>query len=125
MGFVAGVDVEGVGDARGGYFYALGVFGGEGAVFEGGGKEVDYGECETLFGVEGGRLDDRISGGGLREPGCAYHDGAGKDELVQEIEWVRRSLITYIRMFAGCWSRVKKDVVFKVSALQSAESSSR
>ena len=48
--------MEGVGDARGGYFNALGVFGGEGAVFEGGGEEVEYGEGETLLGVEGGRL---------------------------------------------------------------------
>ena len=63
VGFVGGVDVEGVGDAGGGDFYALGVFGGEGAVFEGGGEEVDHGEGETLFGVEGGRLDGRVSGG--------------------------------------------------------------
>lgn len=57
VGFVAGVDAEGVGDTGGGYFYALGVFGGQGAVFQGGGEEVDDGEGETLFGVEGGRLD--------------------------------------------------------------------
>lgn len=57
--------MEGVGDAGGSYFYALGVFGGEGAVFEGGGEEVDYGEGETLFSVEGGRLDGMVSGGTL------------------------------------------------------------
>ncbi len=55
--------MEGVGDAGGGYFYALAVFGGESAVFEGGGKEVDYGEGETLFGVESGRLDGGFSSG--------------------------------------------------------------
>lgn len=48
--------MEGVGDAGGGDFDALCVFRGEGAVFEGGGEEVDYGEGETLFGVQGGRL---------------------------------------------------------------------
>lgn len=59
--------MEGVGDAGGGDFYALGVFGGEGAVFEGGGEEVDRGEGETLSGVEGGRLNGRVmvSGGTL------------------------------------------------------------
>lgn len=56
VGFVGGVDVEGVGDAGGGYFDGLGVFGGEGAIFERGGEEVDYGEGETLFGVKGRRL---------------------------------------------------------------------
>ena len=56
VGFVGGVDVEGVGDAGGGDFDALRVFRGQGAVFEGGGEEIDYGEGETLFGVEGGRL---------------------------------------------------------------------
>lgn len=60
--------MEGVGDAGGGYFDALAVFGGEGAVFEGGGEEVDYGERETLFCVKGGRLDDRVSGGTWRSP---------------------------------------------------------
>ena len=54
--FVGGVDVEGVGDARGGNFDTLGVLGGQGAVFERGGEEVDYSEGQTLFGVEGGRL---------------------------------------------------------------------
>ena len=48
--------MEGVGDAGGGYFYAFGVFGRQGAIFEGGGKEVDDGKGETLFGVKGGRL---------------------------------------------------------------------
>ena len=52
--------MEGVGDAGGGYFYALGVFGGQGTVFKGGGEEVDYGEGETLFGVKGGRLDGLV-----------------------------------------------------------------
>ena len=86
MGFVGGVDVESVGDAGGGYFYTLGIFGNEGTVFEGGGKEVYYGECETLFGVEGGRLGGRVSRAGLGETGSAYHDGAGTDEVVQEIK---------------------------------------
>ena len=48
--------MEGVGDAGGGYFDAFGVFGCQGAVLEGGREEVDYGEGETLFGVESGRL---------------------------------------------------------------------
>ncbi len=56
VGFVGGVDVEGVGDAGGGDLDAFGVFGRQGAVFEGGGEEVDDGKGETLFGVEGGRL---------------------------------------------------------------------
>ena len=56
MGFVGGVDVEGVGDAGGGYFDGFGVFGSEGAVFEGGIEEVDYGEGQSLFRVCGGRL---------------------------------------------------------------------
>ena len=56
VGFVGRVDVEGVGDARGGDFYAFGVFGRQGTVFEGGGEEVDDGESETLFGVESSRL---------------------------------------------------------------------
>lgn len=49
--------MEGVGDAGGGYLDGFAVFGSESAVFEGGGEEVDYGEGEALFGVEGGRLD--------------------------------------------------------------------
>jgi len=56
VGFVGGVDVECVGDAGGGYFNGFAVFGGETAIFERGGEEVDYGEGEALFGVEGGRL---------------------------------------------------------------------
>ena len=63
MGFVGGVDVKGVGDAGGCYFYALAIFGGQGAIFEGGGKEVDDGQSETLFGVKSGRLDGGINGG--------------------------------------------------------------
>ena len=62
VGFVGGVDVEGVGDAGGGDFDGFAVFGGEGAVFEGGAEEVDYGEGETLFRVEGRRLEILISG---------------------------------------------------------------
>ncbi len=58
MGFVSGVDVEGVGDAGGGYFDGFGVFGREGAVFEGGIEVVNYGEGETLFGIKGGRLEE-------------------------------------------------------------------
>lgn len=56
VGFVGRVDVEGVGDARSGYFDAFGVFRCQGAIFEGGGEEVNYGEGETFLGVEGGRL---------------------------------------------------------------------
>lgn len=71
--------MKGVGDARGGYFYALGIFGCEGAICEGGGEEIDYSEGETFFGVEGGRLDSRVNGRTMRElAGHAYHGGAGK-----------------------------------------------
>ena len=56
MGFVGWIDVEGVSDAGGRDFYAFGVFGGQSAVFEGRGEEVDYGEGEPFLGVEGGRL---------------------------------------------------------------------
>ena len=56
VGFGGGVDVEGVGDAGGGDLDGFGVFRGEGAVFEGGLEEVDYGEGELLLGVEGGSL---------------------------------------------------------------------
>ena len=55
-GLVGGVDVEGVGYAGLSHFDRFAVFGGEGAVFEGGGEEVDDGEGEALFGVRGGRL---------------------------------------------------------------------
>ena len=48
--------MEGVGYARGRYFYGLSVFSGECAIFERGGEEVDYSEGETLLGVKGGRL---------------------------------------------------------------------
>ena len=51
MGFVGGVDVEGVRDAGGGYFDGFGVFGRESAIFEGGIEVVNYGEGEPLFGV--------------------------------------------------------------------------
>ena len=51
VGFIGGVDVEGVCDAGSGYFDRFGVFGSEGAVFEGGIKEINYGEGESLFGV--------------------------------------------------------------------------
>lgn len=51
MGFIGGVDVEGVCDAGGGYFDGFGVFRSEGAVFEGGIEEVNYGQGESLFGV--------------------------------------------------------------------------
>ncbi len=64
--------MEGVSDAGGGYFYALAVFRGEGAVFERGGKEINYGEGETLFGVESGRLDGGFSGGGSWGGGGGY-----------------------------------------------------
>jgi hypothetical protein len=57
VGFVGGVNVERVGDAGGGDFDGFAVFGGEGAIFEGGGEKIDDGESETLFRVEGGRLD--------------------------------------------------------------------
>lgn len=67
--------MEGVGDAGGGYFYALAVFRRYGAIFEGGGEEVDYGKGETLFGVEGGRLWG-VSIGGTAKLGGTYHDGA-------------------------------------------------
>lgn len=56
VGFVGGVDVEGVGDAGGGYFYAFAIFGCQGAVLQRRGEEIDYGEGETLFGIESGRL---------------------------------------------------------------------
>jgi len=52
-GGVGGVDVEAFGDAVGGDFDAVGVFGLEGAVFEGGGEEVDDGQREALAGVGG------------------------------------------------------------------------
>ena len=51
VGFIGGVDVEGVGDAGGGYFDGFGVFGCKGAIFEGGIVKVDYCEGEALFGV--------------------------------------------------------------------------
>ena len=51
MGFIGGVDVEGVRDAGGGYLDGFGIFGSECAVFEGGIEEVNYGESEPLFGV--------------------------------------------------------------------------
>lgn len=53
-GLVRGVDVEAFGDAVGCDFDRVGVFGLQGAVFEGGGEEVDDGEREALAGV--GRL---------------------------------------------------------------------
>ena len=51
MGFVGGVDVEGVCDTGGGYFDRFSVFGCESAIFEGGIEIVNYGERESLFGV--------------------------------------------------------------------------
>ena len=48
--------MEGVGDAGGGYFYAFGIFGCQGAVLQRGGEEIDDSEGETLFGIESGRL---------------------------------------------------------------------
>jgi len=57
VGFVGGVDVEGVGDAGGGDFDGFAVFWGEGAIFEGGGEEVNDGEGKALFRVECGRLN--------------------------------------------------------------------
>lgn len=56
MGFVSGIDVEGVCDTGSSYLDGLGVFGCESAIFEGSGKEVYDGESEALLGVEGGRL---------------------------------------------------------------------
>lgn len=58
VGFGGGVDVEGVRDAGGGDFDGFSIFGSEGAVFEGGLEEVDYGEGELLLRVEGGSLKD-------------------------------------------------------------------
>ena len=54
--FAGWVDVEGVGEAGGGYFYGLAVFGLECAIFQGVLEEVDYGEGELLLWVECGRL---------------------------------------------------------------------
>lgn len=74
--------MEGVGNAGGGYFDGLGVFGCQGAIFEGGGEEVDYSKGETLFGVEGGRLDARISDGTAKRDGT-YHDGVRESRSLQ------------------------------------------
>ena len=52
MGFVGGVDMEGVGDAGSGYLDGFSVFGCKSAVLEGGGEEVDYGKGKPFFGIE-------------------------------------------------------------------------
>jgi hypothetical protein len=49
-GFVAGVDFETFGDAVLRYFDAVGVIGSEGAIFEGGVKEIDNSERKALLG---------------------------------------------------------------------------
>ena len=53
--------MEGVGDAGLGDFDGLGIFGGESAIFEGSGEEIDNGKGETLLGVGSGRLVGGVS----------------------------------------------------------------
>lgn len=76
--------MEGVGDAGGGYFYAFGILGCQGAVLQGSREEIDYGEGETLFGIESGRLVGELALlAGRAKKGTIHHYGAGIVQVVQ------------------------------------------